>query len=116
MRDLRDPEIPSLSKPLKPSADKLGLLFLQRSWTWGEEHFQVVRVSVCRFYVIIAETRGVAGSQVSLTGRAPGELRDTSQERKRCPTATTLIEEAYSMLTASGERKKSPEQGVVSRG
>jgi len=116
MRDLRYPEIPSLSEQLKPLADELCLLFLQRSWTWGEEHFQVVRVPVCRFYVIIAETRGFAGSQVSLAGRAPGELRETSQERKRGSAVSTLIEEAYAMLNASGEHKKAPEQGVGSRG
>src|SRR5437762_782824 len=54
LRDLRYPEIPFLSEQLNSSADKLCLLFRQRSWTWGEEHFQVVRASDCRFYVSIA--------------------------------------------------------------
>jgi len=115
-RDLRYPETPLLPEQLIPFSDELCLLFLQRSWPWGEEHFQIVRASVCTFYVIIVETRGFTRSQISLTGKALGELRETFQERKRRSTVTTLIEEAYAMLNASGEHKKAPEQGVGSRG
>ncbi len=49
MRDLWYQEIPLLSQELKPFSDELGLLLLQGSRHWGEEHCQVGRVPVCRF-------------------------------------------------------------------
>jgi hypothetical protein len=97
------------SQELKVFSDEPGLLFLQGSRPWGEEHFQIVGVPVGRSFDSAFEREGNATPQICLTGGTGRELRDTSNQRERGLAMTTLIEEADFMLNASRQHKEPPE-------
>jgi len=64
---------------------------------------------------LVAEMSLRACSQVSLARRALGKLRRRCQEKKKRSAVAALIKESHSMLSASREHQKSPEQRVVRR-